>query len=590
MVHRRIRTLLQLLSDVRSLLARSHIDLFPLRRTLRGCSKKSLHADFRAGLDVALLAFPQSMAYAFIAGLPIQYGIYGSVVASVVGAMFAGSHYITLGPTNATAVMLLSAFTLLQFNDAQKLAALPLLLALVGTLLLVGAFLKVANLIQYISRTVVTGYITAAAALIIANQIKFLLGFQFSKPATTFIQVCQQTIQHLPESHWGTACVSLMTLGVYLALKKYWPTLPSVAVTLIVMSVIGALLTTFADFHFDTLTAVSPSSWGATVPMPDFEMLGRLANPALAIALLCVLEGTSIGKSIAARAGDRLDANQEMFSMGMANLACGFLSGMPASGSLTRSALNWTSGAISPLANLINGGLCAVGILLLGPLIAYIPQASLAVLVVTIGVSLVNRHAIHIVLKATRSDAVVFLVTFFGGLTLPLDTAIYYGVGTSILLFLRKASAPEIVEYTFTEDGELAEVDDRRVRVSDEISIVHIEGNLFFGAADLFRDQIRRVFEDEKLKVVILKMRNAHLLDATSVMALEELVNFMREKKRHLLVSEAREDVLRIFRKSKIADVIGRENIFPDVATNHTLSTAHALRRAKEIIEKGDQP
>ncbi len=576
----------QILREAKSLLAKSHIDFLPLRHTLRAYDKSKFQADWRAGFDVALLAFPQSMAYAFIAGLPIHYGIYGSIVASLVGAVFAGSHYITLGPTNATAVMLLSAFTLLGLSDSEKQAALPLLLMLVGTLLVIGAFLRVANLIQYISRTVVTGYITAAAALIIANQIKSLLGFQFEEKATTFLQVVAQTLYGLPQTHWETACLSIMTLGSYLAVKKYWPGLPSVAVTLAFMSLLAAALQQFTGLQYETLTAVNPSSWQLTIPIPSIEMIGKLANSALAIALLCVLEGTSIGKSLAARAGDRLDANQEMFSIGMANIGCAVLSGMPASGSLTRSALSWTSGALSPMASLLNGAVCAAFVLVLGPLIAYIPQASLAVIVVAIGVSLINRHAIRVVLKATRSDAIVFMVTFLAGLVLPLDTAIYYGVATSILLFLRKASAPEMVEYTFTEDGELAEVDDRRVRVSDEISIVHVEGNLFFGAADLFRDQIRRVFEDPKLKVVVLKMRNAHLLDATSVMALEELVNFMREKGRYLLVSEAREDVLRIFRKSGIADVIGRENIFPDIATNHTLSTAHALRRAKEVIQK----
>lgn len=580
------RRVAQSFRDAKAILAKSHIDFLPIRRTMRAYDRQKFQCDLRAGFDVALLAFPQSMAYAFIAGLPIQYGIYGSIVASILGGFFAGSHYITLGPTNATAVMLLSSFTLLAFNEAEKLAALPLLLTLVGALLVVGAFLKVANLIQYISRTVVTGYITAAAALIIANQIKTTLGFRFSEPATSFVQVVEQTIRNLPLTQWETAVISLITFGVYLAFKKYWSGLPAVAMTLLIMSLIGTALARLAGLDFATLTAVGASHWNVTLPELKLETIARLANPALAIALLCVLEGTSIGKSIAAKAGDRLDANQEMFSIGMANIGCGLFSGMPASGSLTRSALNWTSGALSPVANLINGSICAVAVLTLGPLIAYIPQASLAVLVITIGVSLVNRHAIRVVLKATRSDAIVFLVTCLSGLILPLDTAIYYGVATSIVLFLRKASAPEMVEYTFTEDGELAEVDDRRVRVSDEISIVHVEGNLFFGAADLFRDQIRRVFEDSKLKVVILKMRNAHLLDATSVMALEELVNFMREKGRYLLVSEAREDVLKIFRKSGISDVIGRENIFPDIATNHTLSTAHALRRAMDVIKK----
>ncbi len=569
---------------IRQLLQANHIRLFPLPGNLRGYSKTRFQNDLRAGLNVALLAFPQGMAYAFIAGLPIQYGIYGSVVAAILGALFAGSHFVTLGPTNATSVMLLSSFAMLGAGATEKAAMLPLLLLMVGLLLVVGAFLKIANLIQYISRTVITGYITAAALLIITNQVHNILGYGLDQQAITLLQVIHQTIVQLGDTQWEALAMAAITAGVYLSLAKWFKWLPNVGVTLLVMSLLGFLLQRFAHLEFETLAAVSAGSWQLTLPVINLDTIGVLASPALAITLLCILESMSIGKSLAARAGERLDANQEMFSTGIANIGCGFLSGMPASGSLTRSVLNWTSGATSPLASIINGTICALGLLLVGPLITYIPMPSLAVLVVAIGISLINRHAIRVVLKATRSDSIVFLVTFIGGMILPLNTAIYYGVGASIVLFLRKAAEPELVEYTFTDGGELIELDNLRVRVSEEISIVHVEGNLFFGASDLFRDQIRRVFEDPQLKVVILKMRNAHLLDASSVLALEELIRFMRSRNRHLLVSEARRDVIRIFKRSGLLKVLGRENVFPDVASNHTLSTAHALRRAKAII------
>ncbi len=573
---------------IRQLFRANQIKLFPLPTTLRDYSSTRLRSDLKAGVNVALLAFPQGMAYAFIAGLPIQFGIYGSIIAAIIGPLFARSHFVTLGPTNATSVMLLSTFAMLGASEAEKLSLLPLLLLMVGFLLIAGAFLRVANLIQYISRTVITGYITAAAFLIISNQIHNILGYGLSEHATTLFQVVRQTIIQIDETQWGALLMGGLTAGVFLAAGRWLKWLPNVAGTLILMSLLGYVLKLFLPIEFETLDAVNPGNWSVSLPAVSFESISALASPALAITLLCVLETMSIGKSLAARAGERLDANQEMFSLGMANVGCGFLSGMPASGSLTRSVLNWTSGATSPLASIINGTLCGLGVLLVGPLISYIPLPSLAVVVVAIGISLINRHAIRVVLKATRSDRIVFLVTFLGGMILPLDTAIYYGVGTSIVLFLRKAAEPEMVEYTFTDSGELIELDNRRVRVSEEISIVHVEGNLFFGAADLFRDQIRRVFEDPQLKVVILKMRNAHLLDASSMLALEELVRFMRSNDRYLLVSEARHNVIRIFKRSGLLDVVGRENVFPDIASNHTLSTAHALRRAKAIIAKSN--
>lgn len=571
----------------RALTANPALDPWPLRRAFRGYSRGRLAGDLRAGLNVALLAFPQGMAYAFIAGLPIHYGLYASAVAAIIGPLFAGSHYITLGPTNATAVMLLSGLATIGVGPAERLGLLPPLLLLVGLLLVVGAWLRVANLIQYISRTVITGYITAAALLIILNQLRAVFGFSFTEAATTFWAAAGQTVAHLGDTRWQAVAMSAMTAGLFLGLRRYCPALPNVAVTLVVMSAAGAALRAWAGFDFKTLAAVSLADWKLTVPVPTPATLNLVAQPALAIALLSVLEGISIGKSLAARSGERIDANQEMFGIGMANLGCAFFSGMSASGSLTRSVLNWASGASSPLASIFSGLIVAAGALALGPLTRFIPQASLAVVVIAIGVSLINRRAIKVVLRATRSDAVVFVVTLVAGLLLPLDVAIYYGAATSILLFLRKAATPEMVEYTFTPEGELAQLGAAERRADPEISIVHVEGNLFFGAADLFRDQIRRVFEDPNLKIVVLKMRNAHLLDASGVMALEELVRFMRERGRHLLVSEARKESIRVFKRSGILEVLGRDNIFPDTPHNHTLSTAKALRRAKELVGGG---
>ena len=304
----------------------------------------------------------------------------------------------------------------------------------------------------------------------------------------------------------------------------------------------------------------------------------------MAIALLCVLEGNSIGKSLAAREGARLDSNQEMLSAGMANVACGLFSGMAASGSLTRSQLNTNSGAQTPLSNLYAGIIVLIGAVLLGPLIGYIPSASLAVVVVTIGVSLINKHQLRVVTRTTRSDSITFYVTFLTGLVFALDFAIYIGAACSIALFIRKVANPEIVEYAFDDEGKLgkrkAEVD----RENLEVSIVHVEGELFFGAAELFRDQMRRVSDAENLKVVVMKLRNAHNLDATSCMALEELIKYMNERDRILLVSEVRPDTMKILRNSGLVDVINPINLFEDDESNPTMSTAKALKRAKEII------
>lgn len=563
------------------------LDFFPLRHTLVGYNASKIPGDLRAGLNVALLAFPQGMAYALIAGLPIEYGIYGSAIAAMVAPVFSRTQYITLGPTNATSVMLLSAFLGLGIAGAEMLRLFPTLVLLTGIFILLGAYFKVANFIQYISRSVITGYITAAALLIITNQLPKAMGLTLEGKGATFFESVSLMLSAIDTVHWATLATSVATAALYIFLNRRFKTLPNVAICLVVVSCAAALLLG-QNSGIVFLPGIDARDWSLQIPSIRLEDVKMLASPALAIALLCILEGISIGKSLAAKTGARLDANQAMFSIGMANIGCAFFSGMPASGSLTRSSLSTTSGGQTVLASYISGVVVFVGAFLLGPFTAYIPQCTLAVLVIAVGISLVNQHAIRIVMRTTKSDAAVFLITFASGTILPLDTAIYVGVGTSIMLFLKKVARPEMVEYTFNDQGQLAQTSETIKRDAPEVSIVHVEGELFFGAAELFRDQMRRICEDPNLKIVILKMRNAHHMDATGVMALEELVHYMHALGRYLILSEAKADLIKVLKNSDIYDDIEARNIFTDDPGNPTMSTAKALRRAKEHLGAED--
>lgn len=567
------------------------LNFMPLRQSLKGYKSSYFSGDLRAGLNVALLAFPQGMAYALIAGLPIQYGIYGSAIAAMVAPIFAKSHFITLGPTNATSVMLLSAFASLGIVGADKLGMVPLLIFMVGLFIVIGAYFKVANLVQYISRSVITGYITAAALLIITNQIPKALGLDIQGKGATFYESAVLMVQSIHTVHWATVIVSLATAALFFALNKKFKSLPNVAISLLAISALTEFIVESlhlkwfgSESQIKFLSGINAADWSFQAPTFSLSGIQTLASPALAIALLCILEGISIGKSLAAKTGARLDANQAMFSIGMANIGCAFFSGMPASGSLTRSTLSATSGGHTVLASYISGVIVFIGAFALGPFTQYIPQCTLAVLVIAIGISLIDKHAVRIVTLTTKSDAAVFGFTFVSGLFMPLDTAIYVGVGTSIVLFLKKVARPEMVEYTFKDDGQLAEMDTPEQRSMPQVSIVHVEGELFFGAADLFRDQMRRICEEPNLKIVVLKMRNARNLDATGVMALEELMRYMEEKGRYLILSEVKADMVHVLKNSGIYDEIEERNIFTDEPSNPTMSTAKALKRAKEHL------
>lgn len=274
--------------------------------------------------------------------------------------------------------------------------------------------------------------------------------------------------------------------------------------------------------------------------------------------------------------------------MGVANVACAFTGGMNASGSLTRSVLADGSGARSPMATVYSGVIVLLLAVFLGYFVGFIPRAALAVVVMGIALSLFNRRNLLLALRTTRSDTVVFLVTAVSALLLTIDAAIYLGAFTSIILFLKKAGTTELVEYNFTDDGQLAALPDAAKRSVPGISILHAEGDLFFGSTDIFAAQIREVMRDPSLQVIILRLKNARNLDATAAAGIEELHDFLKKGGRHLIVSGADREVSRVVRNSGLLERLGEANFFREDPANPTLSTRHALKRAVEVLGRRD--
>lgn len=589
---RRVRWLLRRMRQgIASYISENTIELFPIRHGFRDYGPAGVRADAVSGLNVALLAFPQGMAYAVIADLPIQYGIVSGAVAAIIAPIFAGSRHTILGPTNATAFMLFASFA--AFTASDRLFYLPMLVLFVGLLLVIGALFRVAELVQYVSRSVVVGYITGAAVLIVANQLRHILGVEIPAAAAdhgpkTFFTILQGTLGELEHTQWQPVAIAAATLATWFFLQRKLSRLPVFAITLVTASLLYFFLERYAGWEVATFEAFSISDLKPKLPEISsrgfFSDVSRLIGLAFSIAFLASLENSVMSKTLASRVGDRPDVNQDMLSVGMANLAASVTGGMPASGSLTRSALNFSSGAVSRLSSIVSGVLCIIGLLLLGEFMVHVPKASLAMLVCCIAASVINRHHIRISLYSTPSDAAVLVTTFVAALVMPLNVAIFLGVGISIMLYLRAASRPYLTEYEFSEEGELREAGEKRARPMPAISIVHVEGDLFFGAAELFRTQIQKTSLDPDLRVIILRMKNARHLDATSVVALEEMVQFLNAHDRHVIISGASKEIYRVLRNAGTASVVGRENIFMNNPRNPNLSTRNALKRAQELL------
>ncbi len=566
------------------------ISLTPIIPQLKDYSPSKLSDDIRAGFNVAVLSFPVNMAYALVAGLPISFGIFSGIVASIIGLLFCKSVYITFGPSNATAVMLLSSFAAGGFvTEAARVEALPNILLMVGIFMMAMSIFKLTFFISYISRTVIIGHITSSALLIVANQMRNLLGFSYPEGCDpiTLVDTVRATILSLGDTQAESVLIAATTLAIFLPLKKFAKKLPAEGITLILVAVVCYVLVECFGVEIDRLTAVKVGSWDFSAP--DFQAIGlkESASFALAIALLATIEAFSIGKSLASQRADRLDTNQEIFALGAANAACALTSSTLASGSLTRSTLAVNSNAKTTLFNLFTAIFTVIAVLIFGTAIEYVPKATLALIVVYTSVTLIKPSVIKIALKSTWSDAIVFMCTFLVGVFATLDDAIFTGVAVSILFFLRKASEPEVVEYSISDDGELEKIDEKKARSDAEVSIMHVEGNMFFGASDAIQNQIRRIAAEPHLKVLILKLRNAINFDATSVLDLEELNRRLRDSGRVLMLCEVRAPIMRVLKKSGLYEQLGEGFVFENDDENPTLSAARAIRSAQKYLSKG---
>ena len=569
---------------------------FPFIREFKGYTWKRLQRDLIAGATLTLVSIPQAIGFALILGLPPMPVVISMVVGGFVSALFFSSYHHVFGPT--TSVSLITAATVAAYSD---LGLSPLQLAaylafLIGIFQFIAGVFHFGEVTKFISRSVVVGYTTGIGVLLMAGQLGNGMGFSIHAGGN-LPMIISNAAQNLGSGDfsWWAIGITLFTLALFEGLKRWRPSWPE---TLIGLAVLGVGAHLFAEFHPDlpfrmvkdegALSAILPKFSGLPSWSEQVGILPQLFNTAIAISIIGMLEATAITKSIAAKSGQHLDPNQELIGMGAGNIAAGVFGVPPGSSSFTRSAVNYQTGATSQFSSMLSSVAIIAVLIFVTPVFNYIPIAALAALLMRVGYKLIIKPQIRISVSSTRSDAVVFFTTLIVALFFKLESAIYAGIGVALVLFLRKTSTPTLAEYTFNESGYLAELPSKSDRLHPQISIIHVEGELFFGAADLFQEQVRRQAEDENIRVFILRMKNARHLDATTVMAMEELHDYLRKTSRSLIISGCTMDVLRVLRNSGLLKQIGAENIFP-VESNPTISTRKALVRARQLLpEKGE--
>ncbi len=580
-------------------------------------SWNALRQDMMAGLAVSMLTLPQALAYSLVAGLPISTGLYAAIFSSIIVAFFGSSRHLIVGPSNAIAILIQGGISNVLFTYYRNVTGpereelifqiLTQLLLLVGLIQILAAFLKLGRLTHFVSHTVTIAYVSGVALALVIGQLFPLLGISIPANISSLYERSAYIITHLNETHLPTALIGVACFLFLLGIKRIDPQVPAGAIMLAIVAVLsyamGYIYHYFSIAETQFLDWTQVEGWMQNIAVvgdtkgdgfiPTFEwpyfnttILNNLLPVAFAIALLSVMEATSTAKAIAARSGQHLYTNQEIFGLGIGNFFSAFIGAMPSSGSASRSSINYECGAKSRLAALFNSIFVFLMIVAFGFLIRDIPIAAFAALLIASAASIVNIKQLFLCLKATRSDALVLMLTLLSCLFLSLDIAFYIGVAMSISLYLKKAAIPQLVEFSVDESGALHSIDHHQLNEPRKIRFIKVEGELFFGAADLFQNTLKAIAEDDTTtRVIILQLKNARDIDATACLALQQLYDFLKSSGRHLIGCGITHQIWDVLSDSGMVELIGKNYLFIFDERHPHLSVQKAFARAYDLLQ-----
>jgi SulP family sulfate permease len=537
---------------------------------VRGYRRRHVRPDLVAGATVAVLAIPQCIAYAAIAGLPPTYGLYTAVVATIVGALWGSSRHLSTGPTNAISILVLSILTpLAAIGAPEYVIAASVMAVMVGALCIVFGFAGLGMLVNFASRSVLLGFTAGAGVLIAAGQLRNLLNIDIPR-SPHLLKTLQNLVTNLDQIHVTSLILGAITVLLILVIDGFTRRLPGALLALVGT---GAAV---AALGVDRLGVAVVGEVSRAVPhitefsigwMFERDVFGALLMGALAVAALGLVEAISIAREIARQSGEHLDVNQELIGQGMANIAAGVFSGYASSGSFTRSAVNFQSGARSQMSSVFCGLLILAGVLAFGPLAAYLPRASLAGMIMLIAYRMVDWRGVRRVVRSSRSESGIMVSTFVATLVVPLEFAVLAGVILSLAIYIYKSSLPT-VEAVVPDENFHQFVVKPESPVCPQLGVVKIQGSLFFGAASHVEDALLANFKaNPGQNVLLLRMHGVDRCDLSGVDVLEGLLRMYRGAGGDLFLVHVRPEVRDFMRRTGFEHILGSDRFLdPDQA------------------------
>ncbi len=540
------------------------LKLFPFLAWRNRVDRETLRADLLAGLVGAVMVLPQGVAYATLAGMPPEYGLYGSMLPAIVGALWGSSWHLMSGPTNATSLMVFATVSAIAVPFSPSYVAIVLTLNLmVGIIKLGLGVARLGSLVNFISTSVVIGFTAGAGLLIIGAQLRNFFGIDVPQQAS-FIAGLRDFATHLGAADPWVLAVGMFTLVASIVGRKAMPRVPYMLTGIVAGALFAWGLSLAGLAHVPTIGALPSAVPPLSTPEMSLHTWQALAPIALALTVIGLSEAISSARAVALRSGQRIDGNQEFIGQGLANIVGAFTSSYPTSGSFNRTGANYEAGARTPLACVFSGVLLLAILLLVRPLAGYLPVASMAAVLFIVAIGLIDMNAMRRVWRTSRADALTLAITFVATLTIRLEVAILVGVLASLLVYLNWATHPLVLRVAPDPSQQ------RRFRrtspaapLCPQLDMLRIDGALFFGSVEHIRDEIEAArAQCPAARHVLLIGTGVNLIDTAGAELLANLARQLREGGIELYLCKMRPEVLALLHRGGYLDAIGRDHVF----------------------------
>jgi SulP family sulfate permease len=544
--------------------------------------------DFIAGITGTIIVIPQAVAFAMIAGLPPIYGFYTAMITPIIAALFGSSYHLISGPTTTSSIVVFAVISKFASPETELEAFISLAIVLsfmAGVIKLIMGLAKMGKLVNFVSNSVVIGFAAGAGILIAFKQLKHVFGIQVPL-GSSFYEIVNYIIVHIQETNLYVLTVAVGTLILAFIIKKIKYVSRLYMLIAMVLGSILAILLGGQMHGIETVGAVPSNLPPFKIPNFNFEDMRLLTSGAITLALLGLVEAVSIARAVALHSHQKLHNNQEFIGQGLSNIISSFFSSYASSGSFTRSGVNYQAGAKTPLSAIVSAVGLMLVVLFFAKYASYLPKPAMGGIILLVGYNLIDFENIKIIIKSSKREFIVLMITLLGTLFLELETALLLGILISLFFYLEKTSKPNIAVLGKNSDDKFINIiRDETTKECPQLKIIRIDGSIYFGAVEGISNYFADLYEENKQQHLLIISNGVNFIDVAGAEWLSREVLKWQKRGGGIYFVGLKIISQDILQNGGFISAIGSENFFKDKYT--AISTIYK-KLDKNICENCD--